>query len=138
MAGTLHTKEYKRLIEALVAERSSQGLSQAELAKTLKRPPSFVAKVELCERRLDVLEYCAWAYALSVDPLDQLRLFASLPLATLNVFWRRHRVLKFGIFQSKPASRNKLSTKPVVWRRGMPNSTFIVRQTWIAASLNSR
>lgn len=80
MAGTLHTKEYKRLIQALVSERTSQGLSQAELAKALKRPPSFVAKVELCERRLDVLEYCAWAYALSVDPLDQLRLHASLPL----------------------------------------------------------
>ncbi|WP_353329291.1 XRE family transcriptional regulator [Phaeobacter sp. NW0010-22] len=80
MAGTLHTKQYRRLIEALVAERSSQGLSQATLAKTLKRPPSFVAKVELCERRLDVLEYCAWAHALSVDPLDQLRLHASLPI----------------------------------------------------------
>jgi transcriptional regulator with XRE-family HTH domain len=80
MAGTLHTIEYKRLISALIAERTALGLSQATLAKALKRPPSFVAKVELCERRLDVLEYCAWANALSVDPLEQLRSHASLPL----------------------------------------------------------
>lgn len=80
MAGTLHTKEYRKLIDALVAERALKGLSQAELAKALKRPPSFVAKVELCERRLDVLEYCAWVCALGSDPLDQLRLHASLPL----------------------------------------------------------
>lgn len=83
MAGTLHTKEYRRLIDALVADRMAQGLSQAELAKALKRPPSFVAKVELCERRLDVLEYCAWVHALSLDPLDHLRRFASLPLTEI-------------------------------------------------------
>ena len=83
MAGTLHTKEYKILIEALVAERTSRGLSQAALAMALKRPPSFVAKVELRERRLDVLEFCAWSYALSVDPLEQLRKSASLPLKSI-------------------------------------------------------
>lgn len=80
MAGTLHTKEYKALIDALVAARAEIGLSQAQLAKSLKRPPSFVAKVELCERRLDVLEYCVWANALSVDPLDHLQRYAALPL----------------------------------------------------------
>lgn len=83
MAGTLHTKQYRKLIEALVAERASQGVSQAQLARTLKRPPSFVAKVELCERRLDVLEYCAWAHALSVDPLDHLQRHVSLPLTEI-------------------------------------------------------
>ena len=31
-------------------------------------------------------------------------------MATLSVFWRRHRVLKSGTFLSRPASRNKLST----------------------------
>ncbi|UWP88435.1 helix-turn-helix domain-containing protein [Aliiroseovarius crassostreae] len=83
MAGTLHTKEYKKLIDALVAARAERGLSQVELAKALKRPPSFVAKVELCERRLDVLEFCAWAHALSINPLDHLRRHASLPLVEI-------------------------------------------------------
>jgi hypothetical protein len=58
-------------------------------------------------------------------------------MATFSVFWRRHRVLKSGTFQSSPAKRSRLSTKPVVCLKGMPNSTFIVKQTWIAASLKS-
>jgi len=58
-------------------------------------------------------------------------------MATLRVFWRRDRVLKSGTFQSRPTNRSRLSTNPVVWRRGIPNNTFIVRQTCIAASLNS-
>jgi len=53
---------------------------------------------------------------------------------TIRVFWRRLRVLKSGTAQSRPISRNRLSTKPVVCRSAMPNSTFIVRQVWIAAS----
>jgi hypothetical protein len=45
------------------------------------------------------------------------------------------RVLKSGTAQSRPISRSRLSTNPVVCRSAMPNSTFIVRQVWIAASL---
>ena len=33
-----------------------------------------------------------------------------------------------GAAQSNPNSRSKLWTNPVVWRSGMPNSTFSVRQ----------
>jgi hypothetical protein len=47
-------------------------------------------------------------------------------------------VLKSGTTQSSPVSRSRLSTKPVVWRSAIPKSTFIVKQVWIAASLNVR
>ena len=83
MAGALHSIEYKILIDALVTARNERGVTQATLASALGRPPSFVAKVELRERRLDVLEFCAWAEALSIDPLDHLRKFASLPLTKM-------------------------------------------------------
>lgn len=53
------------------------------------------------------------------------------------VFWPRDSVLKSGTAQSKPIRRSRLSTNPVIWRRAMPNSTFIVRQVWMAASLSS-
>jgi len=57
-------------------------------------------------------------------------------MLTFKVFWWRLRVLKFGTVQSSPINRSRLSTKPVVWRNAMPNSTFIVRrQVWIAAAL---
>lgn len=61
MAGTLHTQANKDLIRTLVEARKTAGLSQAQLAKRLGKPPSYVAKVELCERRLDVIEFCQWA-----------------------------------------------------------------------------
>jgi hypothetical protein len=32
------------------------GLTQVEVANWLKRPPSFVSKIESCERRVDVVE----------------------------------------------------------------------------------
>ena len=52
-----------------------------------------------------------------------------------KVFRRRDSVLKSGTDQSRPTSRNRLSTKPVVCRSALPNSTFIVRHVWIAVSL---
>jgi hypothetical protein len=45
------------------------------------------------------------------------------------------RGAKSGALQSSPISRSRLSTNPVVCRSAMPNSTFIVRQLWMAASL---
>ncbi|MGP6087561.1 helix-turn-helix domain-containing protein [Antarctobacter jejuensis] len=73
MAGALHTDEYRSVVRGLVEARKSAGLSQAVLAARIGRPPSYVAKVELCERRLDVVEFCRIALALSLDPFDYLR-----------------------------------------------------------------
>ena len=56
MAGAAHTQAYKDLLSALVQLRKKAGLSQAELAKQLGKPPSYVGKYELGERRLDVIE----------------------------------------------------------------------------------
>lgn len=44
-------------------------------------------------------------------------------------------MLKSGTAQSTPANRSKLSMKSAVWRSGRPNSTFRLRQAWIAATL---
>lgn len=54
---------------------------------------------------------------------------------TFKVFWRRLSVLKFGTAQSRPTSRRRLSTNPVVCLSAMPNGAFIVRQVWMAALL---
>ena len=68
MAGTLHTQQYRRLVQELVESRMRSGLSQANLAQRIDRPPSFVAKVELCERRLDAIEFLIWLRAVSIEP----------------------------------------------------------------------
>jgi hypothetical protein len=47
----------------------------------------------------------------------------------------RHKVLKSGTDQFSPISFNRLSTKPVACLKGKPNSTLILKQAYMAASL---
>ena len=47
-----------------MAARRAAGMTQAQLAKKLSRPPSFVAKYVLGDRRLDVVEFIEIAEAL--------------------------------------------------------------------------
>ncbi|WP_323032385.1 helix-turn-helix transcriptional regulator [Paracoccus sp. (in: a-proteobacteria)] len=67
MAGTVHTDAYRALLSALVQARQDAGLSQADLANYLRKPPSFVGKYELGERRLDVIELLVILKILGVD-----------------------------------------------------------------------
>ena len=55
-------------MQVLVETRKSKGITQQELADRLKRPQSYVAKIETGERRLDVVEFVEWFEALSADP----------------------------------------------------------------------
>ncbi|AOZ71047.1 transcriptional regulator [Rhodobacter xanthinilyticus] len=68
MAKSIYDEEYQKLIEALKAARKSAGLTQQALADRLQRPQSFVAKVEGCERRLDVVEFLHLCRAIGADP----------------------------------------------------------------------
>lgn len=60
--------DYRRAIEQIKAAREAKGLSQREVARRLGKPVSFVNKVELLERRLDVLEFIVLARALEIPP----------------------------------------------------------------------
>lgn len=74
--GWVVSPDYRALIEALSVLRQEQGVSQRELARRLGKPPSFINKIELLERRLDVLEFIAIIEALgqTAGPaLDQIR-----------------------------------------------------------------
>ena len=57
MAGTLHTEAYRSAVRFLAELRAREGLSQADLAERLSKPPSFVGKYETYERRLDIIEF---------------------------------------------------------------------------------
>ena len=75
MPGSFHSREYESFRALLVEARKKAGLSQAQLARKLSRPQSFVSKFERGERRLDVVEFKAIAEALNVDALRFLRRF---------------------------------------------------------------
>ncbi len=68
MVGALHTEAYRRFLKALIAFRKDRGISQAELASRLNRQPSWVAKNELGERRIDVVELAEIARAFEMEP----------------------------------------------------------------------
>lgn len=57
MEKSVHTSEYASLRAAVRQLRDGAGLSQRELAAKLSVAPSWVAKVESGERRLDVVEF---------------------------------------------------------------------------------
>jgi transcriptional regulator with XRE-family HTH domain len=67
---TLRSRENDVLIELLVSVREKQGMTQRDLAAALKRPQSFVGRFESGERRLDVVEFVAFAKALKADPVE--------------------------------------------------------------------
>lgn len=80
MRKWVRSPSYRAAITKLVDARKEAGLTQRDLAKALGKPPSWVAKVEQGERRLDLIEFVAVARALGLKEVDLLRtIAASLP-----------------------------------------------------------
>ena len=67
MAGSVQSDAYRNLLKALIALRIEKGMSQSDLAAKLRKPPSFVGKYELGERRLDVIELLVILRKLDTD-----------------------------------------------------------------------
>lgn len=67
---------YRGLIELLAVRRKELGLTQQALADRLGLHKQFVSRVELGERRLDVVELADFARALDLDPSN---LVAGIP-----------------------------------------------------------
>ena len=65
---TLRTKGHRSLIEILVESRKQAGLTQRDLAARLKRPHSFIGRIEAGERRVDVIEFIEIARVMGLDP----------------------------------------------------------------------
>jgi len=65
---TLRSRGHRILMGVLVAARQAAGLTQRDLAARLRRPRSFVGRIESGERRVDVIEFIEIARVLGVDP----------------------------------------------------------------------
>jgi transcriptional regulator with XRE-family HTH domain len=65
---TLRSRGHRSLIAILVAARKQAGMTQRDLAARIKRPRSFVGRMEAGERRIDVVEFIELARALRADP----------------------------------------------------------------------
>ncbi len=56
MTKSIYSKEYKNVIERLKKARLEAVLKQEDVAKKLKKPQSYISKIERGERRVDVVE----------------------------------------------------------------------------------
>jgi transcriptional regulator with XRE-family HTH domain len=75
----LYERSYAAFTELLKEERKNAGLTQAALAKKLRRPQSYVSKYERGDRRLDVIEFIEVARVIGFDLHDFLRKLVSKP-----------------------------------------------------------
>ncbi len=65
-----HSPKYRRLCKLLRTYRAESELTQRALAQRLRKPHSYVYKVEHGERRIDPVEFVAWCKACRVDPAE--------------------------------------------------------------------
>lgn len=68
MKKAIYTEQQRVFIERMKELRKKAGLTQRELAEKLDVPQNTVARVEIGERRLDVLEYFQVLAILGVSP----------------------------------------------------------------------
>jgi predicted transcriptional regulator len=77
VAKSLRSRAHRVLIQELKSARHRAGLSQQRVADVLEVPQSYVAKIELGERRIDVIEFLRFVEAVnasSADILDKVAL----------------------------------------------------------------
>jgi transcriptional regulator with XRE-family HTH domain len=67
MKKTIHSVEYTALLRLLRQKRLDAGLTQLQLARSIKTSQSFIGKCERGERRIDVLELQAFCRALGIE-----------------------------------------------------------------------
>ncbi|MFV5355170.1 helix-turn-helix transcriptional regulator [Acinetobacter baumannii] len=67
---SIHDPRYQGLIKKLIELRESKNVTQIELARRLNKPQSYVSKIEILERRIDVIELIDWLNVLETDISD--------------------------------------------------------------------
>jgi len=65
---SIYERSYQTLLGLLVQARKEAGLTQQQLAAKLRRPQSFVSKIENGERRLDVVEFLTFCRLIGTNP----------------------------------------------------------------------
>lgn len=56
MPKTIRTSEYQQVVERLKQARLDVGLTQKEVSEKIKKPQSYISKVEAGEQRVDIVE----------------------------------------------------------------------------------
>ena len=70
MGSWVDSPEAEIVRRVLVEARHAQRLTQRDLAARLGKSPTFVAQVELGQRRVDVLQFIAITRAIGIDAAE--------------------------------------------------------------------
>jgi len=68
MNKTIYSQQSQRVCETLVKLREGAGLTQRQLARKLRREHSLISRLELGERRVDIVEFFWICLACGADP----------------------------------------------------------------------
>jgi transcriptional regulator with XRE-family HTH domain len=71
---TIYAPEYRALLAWLRSQRLARNLTMRDVGARLKKPHSWVGKVETGERRLDLMEFVRVCKAIGIDPVRGLRI----------------------------------------------------------------
>ena len=56
MTKSIYTAGYQKVLKKLKEAREESGFTQVEISQKLKKPQSYISKIERGERRIDVAE----------------------------------------------------------------------------------
>ena len=69
----LERQKYEFLRSELKKARLESNILQKDLAKTLKKPQSYISKVESGERSMDIIEFVDYCNGLGLEPSKWLK-----------------------------------------------------------------
>ncbi|WP_417643997.1 helix-turn-helix domain-containing protein [Acinetobacter baumannii] len=72
--SSIHDPRYIGLIRCLISIREERNITQVEVASSLKKHQSYVAKVENLDRRIDIIELYDWLKILNVQLSEFIRI----------------------------------------------------------------
>lgn len=70
MDKSIHSHLYHQVIARLRSKREDKGVTQVQLAELLNVNQAFIRKIEICDRRLDIIELHHICQVLGISFVD--------------------------------------------------------------------
>lgn len=70
MNKSIYNEDYRKCIELLRSKRIERGITQGQVAATLNLTQAAISKIEMCERRIDVIELRTICHTLNISFVD--------------------------------------------------------------------
>lgn len=70
MSAVIYSDEYRVLVGTLLRLRQGAGLSQRELSRRMRRSATHIHKIEIGQRRVELIEFCAFVRVCGSDPVS--------------------------------------------------------------------